>query len=413
MRSALRRGLLLDLVKVCAARVAARASEPGQTGEDGSPRDTAVGVPARPGLASPGCNSKQQTRVEGYLQSMEESHDIFTDVADVCRRVKSAYVFVDLNVSRCWPNLDLSGAAAVVPVTAQPTRAAALAAAKELRELPVAPSSIVTIGGGSTHDMGKLAAFALATSTIPDDFVWADDVEPIPIVAVPTTFGTGAEYSPVAVHHGRRGTAVGGPKLRPYEVLVVPEFLGSLPSAAIAACALDGVAHALEARLSSPDDPEICGLVAEAVRNYGALGCPDALATEESREIARAGTGESSAALRASHRSVPHALAAALGMTVDISHGHAVGIAVDAFRHSPMGCKVPELSTGPISSLVDRALAALPPVDPSVFASAADTRLAMALHREFAIGDVGLEESDCEIWAERLIDAILRSADGL
>jgi alcohol dehydrogenase len=133
--------------------------------------------------------------------------------------------------------------------------------------------SVIAIGGGSPLDCAK-AASALAPSSESGIRAFLTGGrqfgrERLPLIAVPTTSGTGSEVTPIAVlDDPDAGTKapVAGPALYPAHALVDPELTLSLPRFTTVATALDALSHALEGYWSKNHQP-ICDLAAiEAAR---------------------------------------------------------------------------------------------------------------------------------------------------
>lgn len=135
---------------------------------------------------------------------------------------------------------------------------------------------VVAFGGGSSLDLGKLVAF-MARQTRP---VW--DFEDIgdwwtranadviaPIVAVPTTAGTGSEV-------GRAGVLTNSethvkkiifhPRILPSVVIADPELTVNMPKPITAGTGMDAFAHCLEAYCSPHYHPMSQGIALEGMR---------------------------------------------------------------------------------------------------------------------------------------------------
>ncbi len=168
-----------------------------------------------------------------------------------------------------WHQFDVSRRFSDVepnPTVATVDRLAAL-----LRES--AADVVVAIGGGSSLDCAKAACFLAAsgeTSIRPYHSGGRSLGETrLPLVAVPTTAGTGSEVTPFAVLDDReRGVKgpIAGPALYPTLAVVDPRLTHTMPVAVTAATGLDALSHALEAYWSRNHQP-LCDLMAgEAAR---------------------------------------------------------------------------------------------------------------------------------------------------
>lgn len=113
------------------------------------------------------------------------------------------------------------------------------------------PEVIVGIGGGSCLDMAKLVSLLLTyegpISNYYGEFKLPGPVRPI--VAVPTTSGTGSEATPVAVladPEKAMKVGVSDPNLIPHTAICDPELTVTCPKGLTAISGADALAHALE-----------------------------------------------------------------------------------------------------------------------------------------------------------------------
>lgn len=125
-----------------------------------------------------------------------------------------------------------------------------------------APDLVVGIGGGSSMDMAKVVAVLLTHGgdirSYYGEFAVPGPV--MPLIAMPTTAGTGSEVTPVAVvSDDERGVKVGiaSPHLIPLVAICDPELTATCPPALTACSGADALTHAVEAytTLARPADP--------------------------------------------------------------------------------------------------------------------------------------------------------------
>ena len=129
---------------------------------------------------------------------------------------------------------------------------------------------IIAAGGGSPMDAGKGIA-VLATNHAPMKHYidgWGLEADPLPIIAVPTTAGTGSEVTPFAVFtdpEDQAKTALDHPSIFPRIAIVDPELMASMPEEVIVHTGLDALTHAIEAFLSRLASPMTDMIALEAV----------------------------------------------------------------------------------------------------------------------------------------------------
>ena len=110
---------------------------------------------------------------------------------------------------------------------------------------------VVGVGGGSCLDMAKVVALLLAHGGRPQDY-YGESVVPgpiLPIVAVPTTSGTGSEATPVAVLSDpdrEMKVGISSPHLIPHTAVCDPELTHSCPAGLTAHSGADAVTHLVE-----------------------------------------------------------------------------------------------------------------------------------------------------------------------
>ena len=134
----------------------------------------------------------------------------------------------------------------------------------------------IVFGGGSALDLGKLIAFQAGQTRPVWDFEdvgdwWtrADASKIAPIVAVPTTAGTGSEVGRAAVltnEETHTKKIIFHPKLLPGIVIADPELTVGMPPFITAGTGMDAFAHCLEAYCSPGYHPMADGIALEGMR---------------------------------------------------------------------------------------------------------------------------------------------------
>ena len=120
-----------------------------------------------------------------------------------------------------------------------------------------APDVVLAVGGGSALDAAKLIGL-LAAHGGPLSRYYGENAVPaavVPIVAVPTTAGTGSEVTPVAVvSDPERALKVGvsSPYLVPVAAVIDPEFTFGAPATVTAYSGIDALVHLVESYTASP-----------------------------------------------------------------------------------------------------------------------------------------------------------------
>jgi len=126
------------------------------------------------------------------------------------------------------------------------------------------PQVIIGFGGGSALDLAKLVALLLAHGGRLSDY-YGENAVPgpcTPVIAVPTTAGTGSEVTPVAVvSDPARDLKVGisSPYLIPRFAVIDPTLTKGAPAAVTAHAGADAFVHAIESYTAAIRTPEWAG----------------------------------------------------------------------------------------------------------------------------------------------------------
>jgi alcohol dehydrogenase class IV len=135
---------------------------------------------------------------------------------------------------------------------------------------------VVAFGGGSGLDLGKLVAFQAGQTRpiwdfedVGDWWTRADADAIAPIVAVPTTAGTGSEVGRAGVltnSEERVKKVIFHPKILPAIVIADPELTVGMPPKITAGTGMDAFAHCLEAYCAPSYHPMCEGIAVEGMR---------------------------------------------------------------------------------------------------------------------------------------------------
>jgi len=135
---------------------------------------------------------------------------------------------------------------------------------------------VIAFGGGSALDVGKVIAFMSGQSRplweFEDKEDWWRRADPkgiAPVVAVPTTAGTGSEAGRAGVILDEEAGVkkiIFHPDMLPGIVILDPELTVGLPPTVTAATGMDALSHCLEAWCAPGFHPMADGIAAEGVR---------------------------------------------------------------------------------------------------------------------------------------------------
>lgn len=135
---------------------------------------------------------------------------------------------------------------------------------------------IVAVGGGSCLDTAKAVAVMMNNEGVIGDYAGGKRKfanAGLPLIAVPTTAGTGSEVTKVTVITNsatHEKMMISQPELLPQAALVDPLLTLSCPRGSTAATGIDALCHAVEAYLSRKANPVTDALALSAVKDISA-----------------------------------------------------------------------------------------------------------------------------------------------
>ncbi|MSR56679.1 MAG: iron-containing alcohol dehydrogenase [Planctomycetaceae bacterium] len=191
---------------------------------------------------------------------------------------------------------------------------------------------IVGLGGGSSMDCAKGINFLLTNGGRMHDYWGAGKARLplLPMLAVPTTSGTGSEaqsYALIADAQTHMKMACGDPKAACRLALLDPELTLSMPASVTAATGIDALSHALESYVSTAGNPvsQLLGRQAWQLLVHGFPAVLNDPADSRARAKMLLGAHLAGAAIENSMLGATHALANPLSAHFDITHGVAIG----------------------------------------------------------------------------------------
>ena len=210
---------------------------------------------------------------------------------------------------------------------------------------------IVAVGGGSVIDAAKAVAALLTNRGELRDYLEVVgrgrpiSARPAPLIAIPTTAGTGAEATRnavLAVEEERVKVSLRSPLMLPAVALVDPELTYTLPPAITASTGLDALTQCIEPFVTPQATPLTDGIAREGIRRAAiALRCAfhDGGDVAARRDMALASLCGGLALANAKLGAV-HGFAAPLGGMFPVPHGvacarllpHVVEVNVRALR---------------------------------------------------------------------------------
>ncbi len=221
-------------------------------------------------------------------------------------------------------------------VMSNPTIACSYEGAACARENKV--DCIIAIGGGSPMDAAKAMAL-LAGQNIDEKDLFSGNYsgEVLPIIAVPTTAGTGSEvtqYSILTNDAAETKTSIATPLIFPKVAYIDPRYMAGLPPATTINTAVDALSHAVEGMLTVRASIVSDALAKESIRIF--IECAQALV--ESTDEGGADFSEDTRAKLAqcallagmviaqTGTTAVHAMGYSLTYSKDIDHGRANGL---------------------------------------------------------------------------------------
>ena len=237
-------------------------------------------------------------------------------------------------------------------VEPNPAAATVERGAERLRDFGTDGAIVVAIGGGSAIDAAK----AIDLRAMNDHAVWeleydGPELTPgRPIIAVPTTAGTGSEahsFGVITREEIGRKDYIGHPSLLPFVTVLDPALTVGLPPAVTAATGIDAMTHSLESLLSRNPNPFAEAMALAVIRTVSTwleLAVADGTDLEARSQLLvashLAGVGQASG----TGVGLVHALGHAIGTRGKLAHGTALAVVLPEVLSFYLGVRDRELS---------------------------------------------------------------------
>lgn len=201
------------------------------------------------------------------------------------------------------------------------------------------PDTLIALGGGSTIDTAKALARLLAgtedTAALLGEQTSRSSALALPVIAIPTTSGTGAEVTPFATvwdYERRKKGSVAGDDLYPRLAILDPELTLELPEHVTVSSGLDAISHALESVWNRNASPATLAFSTRSLQ-LSLTALPRAKAAPRDKQ-ARGEMMQASVlaglAISQSRTALAHAISYPLTVRYDLPHGLACSFTLPA-----------------------------------------------------------------------------------
>lgn len=201
---------------------------------------------------------------------------------------------------------------------------------------------VIGIGGGSPMDASKAASVLIANPNMKvQDLFTAEEFNSLPVVAVPTTAGTGSETTPYSIltDHSIKNKLAIKTKLFPVLAFIDASYLMDTPKEVTINTAIDALSHLIEGYLSTA-----ANLFSNALAESGMSifrECMDYLNEDklsfEVREKLLIASSIAGMVIAQSGTSLPHGMGYPLTYNHNIPHGMANGLLLKEYLSSYQG----------------------------------------------------------------------------
>lgn len=212
---------------------------------------------------------------------------------------------------------------------------------------------VVGVGGGSVLDTAKLARSPGTAEGEPAAERASEDTvagQSIPLIAIPTTSGTGSEVSAAAILGGENGRKhmLRDPQLMPTVAILDPVLTATMPPELTAASGFDAIAHCIEAYCAVGDHPMADAVALDGLK-LAVKHLPRAVAdgNDLAARSAMMKAGMMGGVAMQKGLGACHALADALSAHFDLHHGRGDALCLPAvldFNRSTIPARIARIA---------------------------------------------------------------------
>ncbi len=239
---------------------------------------------------------------------------------------------------------------------------------------------IIGLGGGSPIDAAKSVGLLMTNPGPLQDYLRGTAVKnPLPpLIAIPTTSGTGSEvtqFSVVTDTERSFKAGIGSPFLIPRIAIVDPSLMESMPPSLAAATGMDALTHAIESFVSTNSQPFSDALALHAIRLIGTFLRPSVANGTDQEARSQMAIASTLAGVAFSNAGVGlvHAMAHPLGGRFDVPHGVANAILLPSIMRFNLIARLEKF--GQAAEALGEKVEGLPAVDAGKKAVEAVSRL--------------------------------------
>jgi alcohol dehydrogenase class IV len=291
--------------------------------------------------------------------------------------------------------------------------------------------AVIGLGGGSSIDMAKISALLVAHGGHPLDYYGGENQVPgpiAPLIAIPTTAGTGSEVTSVAVLtdvENNLKVGISDNYLRPTVALLDPELTLGLPAYVTACSGIDALSHAIEAFTAKPSpyiqaEGNILFQGSMPISDTLAYGAIELIAKNlpltvlqgsniEARSNMLLGSLLAGMSFSNAGTAAAHALAYPIGGLVKSPHGEVTGLLLPYVMEYNAAVETEKMVK--ISKAFDLTTEGLSDKEAALAASKAVLKLLKEIGLPTRLSDIGIKEEDIPEIAEKTlqIDRLVRN----